>query len=275
MTLIYLVAMVALGVHLHHGIWSAAQTLGLTNNARARRNAKTPRLDPRRGHRRRLLARPDLRPRRRHRPSKGSHAHDRHAGHHPHVRPVPRRPAATTATTPPATTRPASRSPTPRRPSGPIDERWQTRKFEARLVNPANRRKLDGDHRRHRPGRRLRRGHARRGRLQREVLLLPGLPAPRALDRRPGRHQRGQELQGTTATPSTGSSTTPSRAATTARASPTSTGWPRSARTSSTSASRRASRSPASTAACSTTAPSAASRSPAPSTPAARPASSC
>ena len=40
MTLIYLVAMVALGMHLHHGIWSAAQTLGLTNNARARRNAK-------------------------------------------------------------------------------------------------------------------------------------------------------------------------------------------------------------------------------------------
>ncbi|MGN6161744.1 MAG: FAD-binding protein, partial [Marmoricola sp.] len=27
-------------------------------------------------------------------------------------------------------------------PAGPIDERWQTRKFEARLVNPANRRKL-------------------------------------------------------------------------------------------------------------------------------------
>ena len=28
-------------------------------------------------------------------------------------------------------------------PTGPIDERWQTRKFEARLVNPSNRRKLD------------------------------------------------------------------------------------------------------------------------------------
>lgn len=28
-------------------------------------------------------------------------------------------------------------------PDGPIAERWQTRKFEARLVNPANRRKLD------------------------------------------------------------------------------------------------------------------------------------
>jgi len=40
MTLIYLVAMVALGMHLHHGVWSSAQTLGLTNNDRARRNAK-------------------------------------------------------------------------------------------------------------------------------------------------------------------------------------------------------------------------------------------
>ena len=40
MTLIYLLAMVALGMHLHHGVWSAAQTLGLTNNERARRNFK-------------------------------------------------------------------------------------------------------------------------------------------------------------------------------------------------------------------------------------------
>jgi len=39
LTLIYLVAMVALGMHLRHGVWSAAQTLGLTNNAKARRNA--------------------------------------------------------------------------------------------------------------------------------------------------------------------------------------------------------------------------------------------
>jgi succinate dehydrogenase / fumarate reductase cytochrome b subunit len=39
MTLIYLAALVALGLHLRHGIWSAAQTLGLTNNDRARRNA--------------------------------------------------------------------------------------------------------------------------------------------------------------------------------------------------------------------------------------------
>ena len=39
MTAIYLAAMLALGLHLRHGVWSAAQTLGLTNNARARRNA--------------------------------------------------------------------------------------------------------------------------------------------------------------------------------------------------------------------------------------------
>jgi succinate dehydrogenase / fumarate reductase cytochrome b subunit len=39
MTLIYLAAMLALGLHLRHGVWSAAQTLGLTNNDKARRNA--------------------------------------------------------------------------------------------------------------------------------------------------------------------------------------------------------------------------------------------
>lgn len=36
LTVIYLVAMAALGAHLHHGVWSAAQTLGLTGNAKAR-----------------------------------------------------------------------------------------------------------------------------------------------------------------------------------------------------------------------------------------------
>ncbi|MGA8255526.1 MAG: succinate dehydrogenase cytochrome b subunit [Nocardioides sp.] len=40
LTLIYLVAMVALGMHLHHGVWSSAQTLGLTNSVTSRRNAK-------------------------------------------------------------------------------------------------------------------------------------------------------------------------------------------------------------------------------------------
>ncbi len=36
LTLIYLFAMLALGAHLHHGIWSAAQTIGLTGTAQAR-----------------------------------------------------------------------------------------------------------------------------------------------------------------------------------------------------------------------------------------------
>ncbi|MEP6814672.1 MAG: succinate dehydrogenase cytochrome b subunit [Marmoricola sp.] len=40
MTLIYLVAMGALAMHLHHGTWSALQTLGLTGNANARVRAK-------------------------------------------------------------------------------------------------------------------------------------------------------------------------------------------------------------------------------------------
>jgi succinate dehydrogenase / fumarate reductase cytochrome b subunit len=41
MTLIYLLAMVALGLHLHHGTFSALQTLGLTNTGRSRARART------------------------------------------------------------------------------------------------------------------------------------------------------------------------------------------------------------------------------------------
>jgi succinate dehydrogenase / fumarate reductase cytochrome b subunit len=40
LTLIYLVAMAMLGAHLHHGIWSSMQTLGLTNSVRERALAK-------------------------------------------------------------------------------------------------------------------------------------------------------------------------------------------------------------------------------------------
>ena len=40
LTLIYLVAMAMLGAHLHHGIWSSLQTMGLTNNAASRARAK-------------------------------------------------------------------------------------------------------------------------------------------------------------------------------------------------------------------------------------------
>ena len=40
LTLIYLFAMAMLGAHLHHGIWSAAQTLGWTSHARSRWTAR-------------------------------------------------------------------------------------------------------------------------------------------------------------------------------------------------------------------------------------------
>lgn len=39
-TLIYLAALFALGMHLFHGVWSACQTLGFTNSARSRARAK-------------------------------------------------------------------------------------------------------------------------------------------------------------------------------------------------------------------------------------------
>lgn len=39
LVLIYLLAMVALALHLRHGVWSACQTLGLTNTARSRSKA--------------------------------------------------------------------------------------------------------------------------------------------------------------------------------------------------------------------------------------------
>ncbi len=38
--LIYVAAMAALGLHLFHGVWSGAQTLGWTNSAHSRRVAK-------------------------------------------------------------------------------------------------------------------------------------------------------------------------------------------------------------------------------------------
>jgi len=40
MTVIYLIAMVALAMHLHHGLFSAIQTLGYTNTAKSRARAR-------------------------------------------------------------------------------------------------------------------------------------------------------------------------------------------------------------------------------------------
>ena len=79
-------------------------------------------------------------------------------------------------------------------PTGPIEQRWEKHKFEMKLVNPANKRKYEvivvGTGLAGACGRRV----AGRARLRRALLLLPGQPAPRALDRRAGRHQRRQEL---------------------------------------------------------------------------------
>ena len=66
--------------------------------------------------------------------------------------------------------------------------------FEMKLVNPANKRKYDIIVVGSRTGRRFRRGHAGGAWLQRQVLLLSGFAAPRAFDRRAGRHQRREKL---------------------------------------------------------------------------------
>ena len=109
-------------------------------------------------------------------------------------------------------------------PDGPIETRWDRRKFAAKLVNPANKRKLTVIV----VGTGLAGGSAAAtlGELGYQVksLLLPGQPragrtrSPRRAASTPRR------TTATTATPSTGCSTTRSRAATSAPASRTCTG---------------------------------------------------
>jgi succinate dehydrogenase / fumarate reductase flavoprotein subunit len=115
-------------------------------------------------------------------------------------------------------------------PDTPIETMWTTRKFDAKLVNPSNRRKLSV----------IIVGTGLAGGAAAATSARPATTSSRSatrtaragpLDRRPGWHQRRQELQGATATRSTASSTTRSRVVTTAPARPTSTAWPRSAPT--------------------------------------------
>ena len=122
----------------------------------------------------------------------------------------------------------ASHGPRPTSPTGPIEKKWEKHRFDMKLVNPANKRKYNVIVVGLRPGRRLRRRVAGRARLQRQVLLLPGQPAPRPLASPPRAASTPPRTTRTTATASTASSTTPSRAATSAPARPTSTAWPRS-----------------------------------------------
>ena len=158
-------------------------------------------------------------------------------------------------------------------PEGPIEKKWDQRRFEMKLVNPRQPAEVSHRGRRLGAGRRRRGGHAGRAGLPCALLLLPRLARAAPTPSPPRAGSTPPRTTATTATASTACSTTPSRAATSAPARPTSTGWPSSASTSSTSASPRACRSPGSTAGCSTPAPSAAPRSSGPSTPAARPAS--
>ena len=79
-------------------------------------------------------------------------------------------------------------------PGGAIADKWDRHRFEMKLVNPANKRKftiivvgtgLAGA---------SASAVARRAGLQRQGVLHPRLAAPRPQHRRPGRHQRRQEL---------------------------------------------------------------------------------
>ena len=79
-------------------------------------------------------------------------------------------------------------------PAGPLEEKWDRHKFELKLVNPANKRKYTRHRGRLGPGGRVGRGDAGRAGLQGEVLLFPGLAPPGPQHRRPGRDQRRQEL---------------------------------------------------------------------------------
>ena len=143
---------------------------------------------------------------------------------------------------------------TPRSPTARSTSKWDSYKFDAKLVNPANQRKYEiivvGT------GLAGASAAATLGRagLQGEGLHLPRLAPPGPLDRRPGRHQRRQELPGRRR-----QHLPPLLRHGEGRRLPLPRGQRvpagrRCRSTSSTSASPRACRSPASTAACSTTA---------------------
>ncbi len=112
-------------------------------------------------------------------------------------------------------------------PAGPLAAKWDQHKFDVKAGQPGQQAQVRHHRRRQRPGRRVGRRLAGRAGLPGQMLLLPGQPAPRPQHRRPGRHQRRQEL------PNDGDSVLSAvlrhdqRAATSARARPTSIGWRR------------------------------------------------
>ena len=215
-------------LHLHHGIWSALQTLGFTNTPRPRRAPRSVGLVARRwsspaaSRSSRSSSSPASSP------SKGSHAHDRHARHHAHRRPVDHEDAQAADDAAGYYT-PGEPLADTKAPGGPLEERWETRKFEARIANPANRRKLSI----------IVVGTGLAGASAAATLGEAGYVVKSFCYQDSPRRAHSIAAQGginaaknykeRRRLASTGSSTTPSRAATTARASPTSTAWPRSA----------------------------------------------
>ena len=113
-------------------------------------------------------------------------------------------------------------------PAGPLEKKWEEHQFQLEAHQSGQPAQVRDHRRRLRPGGRRGGGHARRARLQGEVLLFPGqrraarTPSPRRAASMPRRITR------TTATRCTASSTTRSRAATSARARRTSIGSRRS-----------------------------------------------
>ena len=157
---VYLLAMAALAMHLRHGVWSAAQTLGLTDSP-ARRRARWNVAGYVTGdrHRRRLRARPPVRPVRHRRLTAGTAmtettdmpdttTGDPSAGH-------------ASSTTPRATTSRATPIQDTKAPGGPIGERWGNPPVRGADRQPREPPQAEHHHGRHRARRRLRRRDAR------------------------------------------------------------------------------------------------------------------
>ncbi len=81
-------------------------------------------------------------------------------------------------------------------PEGPLADKWTQLHRQPEAGEPGQQAQVQDHRRRHRTGRGVGGGHARRARLQRRGVHVPRLATPSALDRRAGRHQRREELPG-------------------------------------------------------------------------------
>ena len=169
--IVYILANIALAFHLYHGSWSLFQSLGHQQPEVQHRAASV---------------------RARCSPASSSSATCRSRSRCNSVSSIPR--ARTRIRSPLARRSPAydarfeSPRGRPRREVGQPQVRDQARQ-------PGEQAALRHHRRRHRARRRVGGRVARRARIQREGHHLPRLAPPRALDRRAGRHQRGEELQ--------------------------------------------------------------------------------